>query len=186
MVRCDMEECFFTSKNLALMSLFGCMSSVVTLTTAFIPAPLPGLYALIAIPAGTIFVLTAREIVGKTGAATFTQFVSGVISTFLPGGPPVVWIIVPTWVIGGIAIDLFFHVTRRKIHDSRLVSGIAGLVYNIPGDFLLYWAFNMFLGWAWPLLFFLYGFVAVHVILGGLAGVFVPDILNRIKPLIKH
>jgi hypothetical protein len=44
----------------------------------------------------------------------------------------------------------------------------------------------MFLGWAWPLLFFLYGFVAIHAILGGLAGVFVPDILDRIKPLIKH
>ena len=181
-----MEESFFTSKNLALMSLFGCMSSLVTLTTAFIPAPLPGLYAVIAIPAGTIFVLTAREIVGKMGAATCTQFVSGVISTFLPGGPPLVWIIVPTWVIGGIVIDLFFYVTRRKIHDSRLVSGIVGLIYNIPGDFLLYWAFNMFLGWAWPLLFFLYGFVAVHIILGGLAGVFVPYILDRIKPLIKH
>jgi hypothetical protein len=162
------------------------MSSLATLTTAFIPAPLPGLYAVIAVPAGTIFVLTAREVVGKTGAATFTQFVSGVISTFLPGGPPVVWVIVPAWVIGGIVIDLFFHVTRRKIYDSRLASGIAGLIYNIPGDFLLFWAFNMFLGWAWPLLFFLYGFVAVHVILGGLAGVFVPAILERIRPLIKH
>ncbi|MGQ9642125.1 MAG: hypothetical protein ACUVUF_08445, partial [Candidatus Bathycorpusculaceae bacterium] len=58
------------------------------------------------------------------------------------GGPPVVWIIVPTWVIGGIVIDLFFHVTRQKIRDSRLVPGIAGLIYNIPGDLLLYWAFN--------------------------------------------
>ena len=181
-----MEERFFTSKNLALMSLFECMSSLATLTTAFIPAPLPGLYAVIAVPAGTIFVLTAREIVGKTGAATFTQFVSGVISTLLPGGPPVKWTIVPTWVIGGIVIDLFFHVTRREIRNSRLASGTVGLIYNIPGDFLLYWAFNVFLGWAWPLLFFLYGFVAIHAFLGGLAGVFVPDILDRIKPVIRQ
>jgi ABC-type thiamin/hydroxymethylpyrimidine transport system permease subunit len=130
-----MEEHFFTSKNLALMSLFGCMSSLATLTTAFIPAPLPGLYAVIAVPASTIFVLAAREIVGKTGAATFTQFVSGVVSTFLPGGPPVVWIIVPTWVIGGIVIDLFFHVTRKKSRDSHVASGIAGLIYNIPATF---------------------------------------------------
>lgn len=186
MVRCVMEERFFTSKNLALMSLFGCMSSLATLTTAFIPAPLPGLYAVIAVPAGTIFVLTAREIVGKTGAATFTQFVSGVISTFLPGGPPLLWIIIPIWVIGGIVIDLFFHMIGQGNRDARLVFGIAGLICNIPGDFFLYWAFNMFLGWAWPLSFFLYGFVAIHVILGGLAGVFVPDIIDRIKPLIKH
>ncbi len=184
-VKHNMKERFFTSKNLALMALFGAMSSLATLTTAFIPAPLPGLYGVIAVPAGTIFVLTAREIVGKTGAATFTQFISGVISTLLPGGPPVKWIIIPTWVMGGIVIDLFFHVTHREIHDSRLASGIAGLIYNIPGDFLLYWAFNTFLDWTWPLLFFLYGFVAIHVLLGGLAGVFVPDILDRIKPVIR-
>lgn len=181
-----MEERFFTSKNLALMSLFGCLSSLATLTTAFIPAPLPGLYAVIAVPAGTIFVLTAREIVGKTGAATFTQSVSGLVSTFLPGGPPVIFIIFPTWVIGGIVIDLFFCVTPEEIRDSRVVYGTVGLIYNIPGNFLLYWAFNTFLGWAWPLLFFLYGFVAIHAILGALAGVFTPDILDRIKPVIRQ
>jgi len=180
-----MEERFFTSKNLVLMSLFGCMSSLATLTTAFIPAPLPGLYAVIAVPAGTIFVLTAREIVGKTGAATFTQFVSGVVSTFLPGGPPVIWIIVPTWVIGGIVIGFFFHVTPEEVHYSRVASGIAGLIYNIPGDFILYWAFSVFVGWMWSLPFFLYSFVAIHSILGGLAGVFVPDILDRIKPVVR-
>jgi hypothetical protein len=180
-----MKERFFAPKNLALMSLFGAMSSLATLTTAFIPAPLPGLYAVLAVPTGTIFVLTARDTVGKTGAATFTQFVSGVISTLLPGGPPVRWIIVPTWVIGGIVIDLFFYVTRKEIHDSWLASGIAGLIYNIPGDFLLYWAFNMFLDWVWPLLFFLYGFVVIHAFLGGLAGVFVPYILERIEPVMR-
>ena len=179
-----MKERFFASKNLALMSLFGSLSSLVTLTTAFIPAPLPGLYAVIAIPVGTVLVLTAREIVGKTGAATFTQFLSGVISTLLPGGPPVKWIIIPTWLMGGIVIDFFLHVTRRDPYSSRWVSGIAGLIYNIPGDFLLYLAFNMFLAWAWPLPYFLYGFVAIHAILGGLAGLFTPNILDRIKPLV--
>jgi len=175
-----MKKRFFTSKNLALMSLFGAMSSLVTLTTAFIPAPLPGLYGVIAVPAGTIFVLTVREIVGKTGAATFTQFVSGIVSTFLPGGPPVRWMIVPTWVIGGITIDLFFQIMGSR--NSRVTYGTAGLIYNIPGDFLLYWAFSTFLGWSWPTLFFLYGFVAVHSVLGGLAGMFVPDVLSRVKP----
>jgi hypothetical protein len=179
-----MSERLFNSKEIALMALFGAMSSLATLTTALIPAPLPGLYGVIAVPAGTIFLLTAREIVGKTGAATFTQIVSGIVSTILPGGPPVIWIILPTWVIGGIVIDLFFYMTRQ-IHCSRIFYGVAGSIYNIPGDILLYWAFKISLGWAWPLLFFLYGFIAIHAILGGLAGVFTPYILDRIKPLIK-
>ena len=167
------------------MSLFGTMSSLVGLTTAFIPAPLPGLYAVIAIPVGTILLLTANDIVGKTGAATFTQFVSGIISTILPGGPPVTWIILPTWVMGGIVIDLFLYVTHQNISNSRTASGIVGFIYNIPGDLLLYWAFNTFLGWAWPFLFFLYGFIAIHAFLGGLAGILIPDILKRIKPAIR-
>ena len=179
-----MGERFFNSKEIALMSLFGAMSSLATLTTALIPAPLPGLYGVIAIPAGTIFLFTAREIVGKTGAATFTQVVSGVVSTFLPGGPPVIWIILPTWVVGGVVVDLFFYMTH-KIHGSRVVYGVAGAIYNIPGDLLLYWAFKSFLGWVWPLIFFIYGFVAIHAILGSVAGVFTPYLLDRIKPLIK-
>lgn len=167
------------------MSLFGALSSLVGLTTAFIPAPLPGLYGVIAIPIGTLLLLTARDIVGKTGAATFIQFVSGVISTLLPGGPPVVWIILPTWIIGGVVIDLFLYTTHQKISTSRVASGIAGLIYNIPGDLLLFWAFNTFLGWAWPFSFFLYGFLAIHAVLGGLAGVFVPEFLARIKSAIR-
>jgi len=94
-----------------------------------------------------------------------------------------VWIIIPTWVIGGIVMDLSFYMAGR-FRGSRAAYGIAGAVYNVPGDILLYWAFSTFLGWAWPMLFFIYGFVMIHAILGGLAGIFVPDILNRIKPVI--
>ena len=179
-----MKEHYFSSKDLALMAIFASLSSLVGLTTAFIPAPLPGLYGVVAIPVGTIIVLTIRAIVGKTGAATFTQFVSGVISTILPGGPPVIWIIIPSWVLGGVVIDLFFHVTHKEIQDSRVADGIAGLIYNIPGDILLYWAFMMFLGWAWSLPLFLYGFLAIHAILGGLAGVYMPSLLNRLTPVV--
>ena len=179
-----MNERYFNSKEIALMSLFGVLSSLATLTTALVPAPLPGLYGVIAIPACTIFLFTAREIVGKPGAATFTQVISGIVSTILPGGPPVIWIILPTWMIGGIVVDFFYYMTR-KIHGSRAVYGVAGAIYNIPGDLLLYWAFKTYLGWAWPLPFFLYGFVGIHAILGGLAGVFTPYILDRVKPLIK-
>jgi hypothetical protein len=180
-----MNERYFTSRNLALMSLFGALSSLVGLTTAFIPAPLPGLYGVIAIPVGTILLLTARDIVGKTGAATFTQFVSGVISTILPSGPPLIWIILPTWLIGGIVIDLYIYITHKKISNSQVTSGIAGLIYNIPGDLVLFWAFNAFLGWAWPFQFFLYGFLGIHALLGGLAGLFVPKLLARIKSVIR-
>jgi hypothetical protein len=175
-------ETFFNSKDITVMSLFGAMSSLVGLTTTFIPAPLPGLYGLIAVPAGTIFLMASRVIVGKNGAATFTQLVSGVVSTFLPGGPPLVWVIIPTWVMGGVVMDLSFIMIHR-FNGSRLAYGVAGAVYNIPGDLLLYWAFNTFLFWGWPMFFFIYGFVLIHSVLGGLAGVFVPDILDRIKPV---
>jgi len=90
-----MRDRYFSAKDIALMAVFGCASSLITLTTSFIPAPLPGLYAVIAIPVSTILTLTVVEMVRKFGAATFTQLVSGILSTFLPGGPPVAWIIIP-------------------------------------------------------------------------------------------
>jgi len=180
-----LKEPYFSSKDLALMSIFGCLSSLSTLTTAFIPAPLPGLYALISIPVGTILVLTARTVIGKIGAATLTQFISGLISTFLPGGPPVKWIIVPAWAVGGIVIDTYFQILSYT-RKSRSFYAIIGSIYIVPGDFIIYWAFSTFLGWTWPILFFLYGFVAIHAILGGLTGFFLPDILERIKPEIKR
>lgn len=175
----------FSARDLALMSLLGCLSSLTTLTTNFIPAPLPGLYGVVAIPVGTILVFMARDMVGKPGAATFTQLVSGVLSTFMPGGPPLKWIIVPIWVSGGVVIDLLLHATRARLGESRWVSTTVGLIYEIPGDLILCWAFRAFLGWYLPLLFFMYGFVAIHALLGGLAGLFFPDILNRIEPVMR-
>jgi len=176
----------FSAKDIALMTIFGCASSLTTLTTSLIPAPLPGLYAAIAIPVSTILTLTAVEIVGKFGAATFTQLVSGVLSTFLPGGPPIAWIIIPGWCIGGLLIDLILQLAKKKPSESRLLTTIIGAVYNIPGDFFyffLYWSFVTFLGWAYSLVFFLYGFMGIHAILGGLAGIFTPDVIRRIKPV---
>ena len=170
----------FSAKEIALVSIFACLSSLSTLTTAIIPAPLPGLYAVISIPVGTILILVLRTIMDKKGIATFTQFISGLISTILPGGPPVKWLIVLVWVIGGVVIDAFFQIAGH-MRNSRLFYGVVGLTYIIPGDVLLYWAFSVFLNWTWPLLFFLYGFVAIHAILGGLAGLIVPDILKRVK-----
>ena len=175
----------FSVKNIALMAVFGCASSLATLTTAFIPAPLPGLYAIIAVPVGTILTLMVVEIVRKFGAATFTQLVSGVLSTFLPGGPPVAWIIIPGWCISGLLIDSIFYLTKKKPSESRLLTIIVGLVYNVPGDFLLYWSFVVFLGWEYSLFFFLYGFMIIHMILGGLAGMFTPDVIRRIKPVLS-
>ena len=175
----------FSAKEIALAAIFGCLSSLSTLTTAFIPAPLPGLYAVISIPVGTILILTLRTIVDKKGMATFTQLISGLISTILPGGPPVKWLIVPVWAIGGMVIDVLFQI-GDPMRNSRLFYVLVGLTYIIPGDFLLYWAFSVFLHWTWPLFFFLYGFVAIHAILGGVAGFVVPDILKRIRPRITQ
>jgi hypothetical protein len=180
-----MRSRYFSVKDITLMTVFGCASSLTTLTTAFIPAPLPGLYSIIAIPVSTILTLTVVEIVRKFGAATFTQLISGVLSTFLPGGPPVVWIIIPGWCISGLLIDSILYLTKKKPSDSRLITTIVGLVYNIPGDFLLYWSFVAFLGWEYSLFFFLYGFMIIHMILGGLAGMFTPDVIRRIKPVLS-
>jgi hypothetical protein len=181
-----MKNRYFSVRDIALMAVFGCASSLTTLTTAFIPAPLPGLYGIIAIPVGTILTLTVVEIVGKFGAATFTQFVSGVLSTFLPGGPPVAWIILPGWCISGLIIDSILYPAKKKPSESRLLTTIAGLIYNVPGDFLLYWSFVAFLGWDYSLFFFLYGFMIIHMVLGGLAGMFTQDVIRRIKPVLSN
>jgi hypothetical protein len=179
-----MKNKYFSIKNIALMAVFGCVSSLVTLTTAFIPAPLPGLYAIIAIPVGTILILTVVEIVGKFGAATFTQLVSGTLSIFLPGGPLVVWIIIPGWCISGLLIDSILHLSKKKPSESRLLTTTVGLVSNVPGDFLIYLSFVAFLGWEYSLLFFLYGFLMIHMILGGITGIFASGIIKKIKPIL--
>jgi len=180
-----MRNSHFSVKDIALIAVFGCASSLTTLTTAFIPAPLPGLYAVIAIPVSTILVLMVVEIVRKFGAATFTQVISGVLSTLLPGGPPVVWIIIPGWFISGLLVDSILYLAEKKPSESRLLTTIVGLVYNIPGDFLLYWSFVAFLGWKYSLFFFLYGFIIIHMILGGLAGMFTPDVIRKIRPVLS-
>ena len=180
-----MRDHYFSVKDIALMAVFGCASSLTTLTTAFIPAPLPGLYGIIAIPVSTILTLTVVEIVSKFGAATFTQLISGVLSTFLPGGPPVAWIIIPGWCISGLLIDSILYPTKKKPSESRLLTTIVGLVYSVPGDFLLYWSFIAFLGWDYSFFFFLYGFMIIHMVLGGLAGTFTPDVIRRIKPILS-
>lgn len=179
-----MRNEYFSVKDIALMAVFGCASSLTTLTTAFIPAPLPGLYSIIAIPVSTILTLTVVEIVRKFGAATFTQLVSGALSTFLPGGPPVRWIIIPGWCISGLLIDSILYLAKKKPSESKLLTTIIGVVYNVPGDILLYWSFGTSIGWTY--FFFLYGFMIIHMILGGLAGMFTPDVIRKIKPALSY
>jgi hypothetical protein len=182
-----MSNRHFSVKDIALMAVFGCVSSLTTLTTAFIPAPLPGLYAIIAVPVGTILTLTVVEIVGKFGAATFTQLVSGALSTLLPGGPPIVWIIIPGWCISGLLIDSILYLADKKPSESKLLTTIIGVVYNVPGDFLIYWSLVAFPVWgAYSIFFFLYGFMIIHMILGGLAGMFTPDVIRKIKPVLSY
>jgi len=178
-----MEKRYFSVKDIALISVLGCISALTTPTTMFIPAPLPGLYGIISIPISIMLTLLAVEIVGKFGAATFTQLISAAISTLLPGGPPVVWVVVPAWCLGGIIIDVTFYLFKKRPSQSMLAAAVAGLFCNVPGDFILYWSFVTFLSWGFPLIFFLYGFLAIHMILGGMAGVFAPSVIERIAPL---
>jgi len=172
-----------SSKEIAFSSIFGCISALSTLTTSFIPAPLPGLYAAISIPVSTLIILVVRTIIDKMGSATFTQFVSGVVSMLLPGGPPIKWLILPSWIAGGIIIDLSFKLVDSS-HRSKLFYGILGSIYIIPGDLLFYWSFSIFLNWTWHIMFFLYGFVVIHAILGGLTGFSTPYLIERIRPVI--
>ena len=178
-----MGKHYFSVKDVALMTVLGCLSSLTTLTTAFIPAPLPGLYAVIAIPVSTILILVVAEAIGKFGAATFTQLISGVLSMFLPGGPPVVWMTIPAWCMGGIVVDAILRLANKKPTESRLITTIIGMLYNLPGDVILYWSFVAFLGWAYSPIFFIYGFLTIHIILGAIAGSFSPNIIIKIKPL---
>ena len=178
-----MEKRYFSVKDIALISVLGCISALTTPTTMFIPAPLPGLYGIISIPISIMLTLLAVEIVGKFGAATFTQLISAAISTLLPGGPPVVWVIIPAWCLGGIVIDTAFYMSKKKPSQSMLIASVAGMLFNIPGDFILYWSFITFLGWGFPPIFFLYGFLAIHMILGGIAGILAPSIIKRTAPL---
>jgi len=52
-------------------------------------------------------------------------------------------------VLEGILVDLILHMAPKQ-SNPRVIYGIVGLVYNIPGDFLLYWAFSTFFGWLGP------------------------------------
>ncbi len=173
----------FNSRDLTLMTLLGCLSALTTLTTNMIPAPLPGLYGAISIPLGTILVFTARALVDKPGAATFTQLVSGVVSTILPGGPPIPWLIIPVWTLGGIVVDLAS--LSLDFSESIMASLLVGLIYGVPGDLLLYYAFRVILGWFMPPVFFLYGFLLIHSLLGGIGGLLSPSIIKRLRPLLS-
>ena len=82
-------------------------------------------------------------------------------------------------------VDALFKLLSR-IRGSRLFYAIIGSTYIVPGDIILYWSFSIFLHWTWPLLFFIYGFVAIHMILGLIASLIVPDILRRVKPEIMQ
>jgi len=124
-----------------------------------------------------------RAIIDEPGVAVFTQSVSGFVSMLLPGGPPIKLLILPTWIIGGVVVDLLFQLAGPS-HRSRVFYGLTGSLYIVPGDFLLYWSFSIFLNWSWPLLFFIYGFVFIHILLGGLTGLLIPNLIERIKPVI--
>ena len=77
------------------------------------------------------------------------------------------------------------YLSKKKPSESRLLTTIVGLGFNVPGDFLLYWGFVAFLGWEYSLFFFLYGFLLIHVILGGTAGFFTSDVIRKIKPALN-
>ncbi len=175
-----MARSFLSAKEVALISIFAGISSISTSTTLLIPAPLPGLHGVISILVSTVLLLALRTLIDKDGIATFSQFVSGLISTFLPGSPPIKWMMVPAWILGGVTVDALFRL-MGAMRNSRLFYGMIGALYLLPGDVLLYWSFSVFLNWRWPLLFFLYGFIMIHALLGLISGLVVPETVEKIK-----
>ena len=83
-------------------------------------------------------------------------------------------------------MDSILYLAEKKPSELRLLTTTVGLVYNVPGDFLLNWSFVAFLGWTYSLFFFLYGFMIIHMILGGLAAMFTPDVIRKIKPVLSE
>ena len=133
-----MAKYYFSTKDIVLMAVFGALSGVFIMTTIPLKAILPpGLPAIIFIPASTIFLLTARGLVGKFGAAAITGLIFGIVATILPGGPPLITL--PKYILMGVIIDLFLLAVKKEVDSSKIISTITGAIsYPILAVFLYF------------------------------------------------
>ena len=133
-----MSKYYFSTRDIVLMAVFGALSGVFIMTTIPLKAILPpGLPAIIFIPASTIFLLTARALVGKFGAATITGLIFGIVATILPGGPPLIPL--PKYILMGAIIDLFLLVIKKEVDSSKIISTITGAIsYPVLAAFLYF------------------------------------------------
>ncbi|ODS39044.1 MAG: hypothetical protein A7316_00800 [Candidatus Altiarchaeales archaeon WOR_SM1_86-2] len=184
-----MEKYYFTTRDLILMAVFGAMAGAFIMTTIPLkPVLPPGFPALIFIPASTIFMLAARGLVGKSGAATITGLIFGIVATILPGGPPLIPL--AKYIIMGVVIDVFLLLIRKEVDSSRLVSTITGAV-SYPFLAVVAYAGFMLLEIELPMkilgfkvsgiLFVIIIFAGLHTVLGAVGGFLAYSILKRVR-----
>jgi len=186
-----MSKYYFSTRDIVLMAVFGALSGVFIMTTIPLKAILPpGLPAIIFIPASTIFMLTARALVGKFGAATVTGFVFGLVATILPGGPPLITL--PKYILMGVIIDLFLLLIKKEFDSSKILSIITGAVsYPFLAVFMYFtlvliipekqldMMVNQIGGTYIQYIILL--FLGLHTILGAIGGFFAYYVLKRVK-----
>jgi len=175
------QRYYFSTRDLILMALLGAIGGSFILTTkplcALMPVQFPGLCGLIFIPINTIFLLCARGLVGKFGAATFTDFAGGFVSFMLPGGPSILLL----FPLSGFVIDVFLSLIRHEVDDSRIISTVSGFIPHVFSTFYMYWGFSIVLGKPLPFIPFIAVFMGLHGIVGALGGFFAYHILKRVR-----
>jgi len=184
-----MEKYYFTTRDLILMAVFGAIAGAFIMTTIPLkPVLPPGFPAIIFIPASTIFILTARGLIGKFGAATLTGLIFGIVAIILPGGPPLIPL--PKYILMGIIIDIFLLLIRKEVDSSRLISTITGAI-SYPFLAIVTYIGFMLLEIKLPMkilgfkvsgiLFVIIIFAGLHTVLGAIGGFLAYSILKRVR-----
>jgi ABC-type thiamin/hydroxymethylpyrimidine transport system permease subunit len=175
----------FSTRDLALMTVFAAVGASFILTTplihAVIPIPLPGFGGMVAIPVSTAFLLIAVGLVRKVGSATFTSTIMGVIELLLPGGPGI--LVLPSSILTGMVVDVFLWALRRNVDDSRSVTASAAFMPTLATTWFMWWGFRVLYGQTVPLIIFVAIFMGLHGILRIVGGLAAYSILKRIRGL---
>jgi len=124
---------------------------------------------------GTFFLLTARGLVRKFGAAAVADFISG-ITAFAVSGGPLLLVLFP---VKGLVIDTFLLLIRREVDHSKATSALSGLIPYPFNAVFMYFGF-MFLGRVISpdLFLILSGLYGISGALGGLGAYY---ILKKIR-----
>jgi len=175
----------FSTRDLALMTVFAAIGGCFILTTplirALIPIPFPGFGGIVAIPVSTALLLVAVGLVRKAWSATFTSTVMGAVELLLPGGPGI--LVLPTSILTGLIIDAFLWAIHRNIDDSYLVAASAAFTPTLVTTWFMWWGFSIVFGLNLPLVSFVAIFMGLHGVLRIIGGIAAYLVLKRIRGL---